>query len=143
QEINDNEEIDVHGLEFTGKDMVEAVKTRRADKRYRATVALDDPVSEEDLERLADLVGTVEQATPTRVEHRRADRTREREVYDVDWERVDDTTIELEVAAAAGTYIKELISGDEDKTEPSVAQLLGTGAECEQLDVIAIGDDAR
>ncbi|MFB6294702.1 MAG: tRNA pseudouridine(54/55) synthase Pus10, partial [Candidatus Nanohaloarchaea archaeon] len=97
---------------------------------------LDDPVTDEDLERLDELVGTVQQATPTRVEHRRAQKTREREVYSVSWERVDDTIIDLEVAAEAGTYIKELIHGDDEKTTPSVAGLLGTTADCEELDVV-------
>ncbi len=136
ERINENEEIDVYDLTFTTKDRVEEVKSLRADKTYRARVVLDDPVTDDDLERLEELVGTVDQATPTRVEHRRAQKTRRREVYDVSWERVDETTIDLEVEAEAGTYIKELIHGDDEKTEPSVSQLLGTNAECEELDVI-------
>ncbi|MDY6766060.1 MAG: tRNA pseudouridine(54/55) synthase Pus10, partial [Candidatus Nanohaloarchaea archaeon] len=137
-EINRNEEIDVHDLEFTEKDRVEAVKSLRADKRYRARVELAEAVSEDQLQRLEQLVGTVKQATPSRVEHRRAQKTREREVYDIAWEQVDETTIDLEVEAAAGTYIKELIHGDDAKTEPSVAGLLGTDADCVALDVIEI-----
>jgi len=41
----------------------------------------------------------------------------------------------LEVEAEAGTYIKELISGDEGNTEPSLADVLGAEANCVQLDV--------
>ncbi len=139
-EINRENEgkIEVFDLEVVDKDMVEAVKSRRADKRYRAIVSFDEPVSDEALDRLTELVGTVEQDTPERVEHRRADKTRERDVTDVTWERLDDDRIELEIEAEAGTYIKELISSDDDRTRPSVAGLLGTGAMCERLDVIAI-----
>ncbi|MDY6761734.1 MAG: tRNA pseudouridine(54/55) synthase Pus10, partial [Candidatus Nanohaloarchaea archaeon] len=136
ERVNENDEIDVYDLQFAEKDRVEEVKSLRADKRYRARIALGDTVSDEDLDRLSELIGTVQQATPTRVEHRRAEKTREREVYDVAWERIDDTTIELEVEAEAGTYIKELIHGDDEKTRPSVAQLLGVTATCEALDVI-------
>lgn len=132
------DKIEVFDLRFAEKDEVEAVKSRRADKTYRALIELEEAVEADALDRLEELEGTVQQATPTRVEHRRADKTREREVYTVAWERVDETHIELEVKAAAGTYIKELISGDAEKTTPSVAQLLGVGAACVELDVIAI-----
>jgi tRNA pseudouridine synthase 10 len=140
QRINDQygDKIEVFDLQFTEKDMVEQVKSRRADKTYRAVVQFDDPVSDEQLEQLATIVGTVQQETPTRVEHRRADKVREREVHEIDWERLDDNRIALTVNAAAGTYIKELISGDDDRTEPSVSGVLGTDAECVELDVIAI-----
>ncbi|MDY6773900.1 MAG: tRNA pseudouridine(54/55) synthase Pus10, partial [Candidatus Nanohaloarchaea archaeon] len=107
-------------------------------KSYRAVVKFGEEVDDEELERLQELEGTVNQATPTRVEHRRAKKTREREVKEVEWERKGPETIELEVEAEAGTYIKELISGDKSKTEPSVAQILGTEAECEELDVVWI-----
>ncbi len=139
EEINEEhgEKIEVFDLTFTEKDMVERVKSRRAAKTYRARIALDEPVEKDALDTLQELVGTVQQETPSRVAHRRADKVREREVSDVSWERLDDTHIELEVTAAAGTYIKELISGDGDRTAPSVAGLLGVGAACEGLDVIA------
>lgn len=141
REINGEygEKIEVFDLQFSEKDRIEEIKSKRADKRYRALVALGEDPEDLDLSSLSQLVGEVEQATPTRVEHRRADKTREREVHDVEW-RVEDGMLELEVAAEAGTYIKELISGDKEKTRPSVAQLLGVDAECVELDVIAIGD---
>ncbi len=130
--------VEVFDMQFTDRHKVEEVKSRRADKTYRALVQLTDSVSDEQLERLDQIEGTVKQATPTRVEHRRADRVRERTVHSVDWERVDEDRFELTVAAEAGTYIKELISGDAEKTRPSVSQLLGTEAECIELDVIGI-----
>ncbi len=135
---DNSEKIQVFGLERCGKDLVATVKDRDAHKTYRATVDLEDLIEEQDLQRLEELVGPVEQRTPTRVEHRRADKTREREVHEIDWEYVDEHHIVLEVNGEAGLYIKELISGDQDKTEPSVSHLLDTAAECTELDVIAI-----
>lgn len=139
-EVNEEhgDKVEVFGMEFTDRHTVEAVKSRRADKTYRALVRFDADVSDEQLEQLKQVEGTIKQATPTRVEHRRADKIRERTVHDIGWERVDDDTIELTVSAAAGTYIKELISGDQEKTEPSVSQVLDTAAECLELDVIDI-----
>jgi tRNA pseudouridine synthase 10 len=40
-----------------------------------------------------------------------------------------------------GTYVKEWISGDEGRTTPSLASLLGVGARCRQLDVEEILTD--
>ncbi len=140
EEVNEEygDKVEIFDVAFTDRHKVEEVKSRRADKTYRALVQLDEPVSDEQLEQLSQIEGMIAQATPTRVEHRRADKVRERTVHDLDWERVDDDRIELTVTAAAGTYIKELISGDAEKTEPSVAQVLGTDAECVELDVIGI-----
>jgi len=48
----------------------------------------------------------------------------------------------VEIHGEGGLYIKELISGDEGRTEPSLAGLLGVGAEVTALDVVAVeGED--
>jgi tRNA pseudouridine synthase 10 len=73
-----------------------------------------------------------------RVLKRRPDLVRERRVVALEWRRLDGRTLELTVRAQAGTYIKELLSGNEGRTRPSVAEVLGVPAECAELDVIAI-----
>lgn len=138
EEVNENEDVEIFDVRFAEKDEIAEIKQKHADKTYRAVVELDDEVSVEELERLDELVGTVEQDTPSRVEHRRAEKTRKREVYSVEWEKTGEKEIELEVEAEAGTYIKELISGDEGRTQPNVSDLLGTIAVCKTLDVIDI-----
>ncbi|MFB6172251.1 MAG: tRNA pseudouridine(54/55) synthase Pus10, partial [Haloarculaceae archaeon] len=37
-----------------------------------------------------------------------------------------------------GLYVKELVSGDEGRTDPSLAGLLGVGATVTALDVLAV-----
>jgi tRNA pseudouridine synthase 10 len=140
QQINEEHsgKVEVFNLAFCSKDMVERVKSRRSNKTYRAHVKLAEGVAESDLEKLQQLQGTVKQKTPTRVEHRRAAKIRKRDVIDISWETVGDREIEIEITGEAGLYIKELISGDKSKTKPSVSQVLGVDAECEDLDVIAI-----
>ncbi|WP_247730518.1 tRNA pseudouridine(54/55) synthase Pus10 [Halovivax limisalsi] len=160
--------VEVEGLRLATHDMVERVKEHDASKRYRAAVRFDDPVDADALETAFDeLEGTtVEQYTPQRVDHRRAALTRERTVYGIDGElgiadamaeSVDAaggdadatepsegtaTTATIEVHGAGGLYIKELISGDDGRTEPSVAGLLETGADVLALDVLAVeGED--
>ena len=46
----------------------------------------------------------------------------------------------LDIAAEAGTYIKEFISGDGGRTSPSVAELLGRPVNCTFLVVTSIED---
>jgi len=86
---------------------------------------------------MEEIKGEVVQRTPQRVDHRRADKHREREVKSVEW-KVAEGLLVMDIKAEAGTYIKELISGDDGRSEPSVAGLLGMDAECVKLDVIDI-----
>jgi tRNA pseudouridine synthase 10 len=139
KEVNDStDKIEIFDLQFTHKDKAADIKQKHADKEYRAVVETEDEITEEDLENISQAVGTIKQDTPERVEHRRADKTREREVYEVSWEKTGDKEFELTVKAEAGTYIKELIHGDEGRTQPNISDLIGTQAECVQLDVIWI-----
>ena len=42
------------------------------------------------------------------------------------------------VECEGGLYIKELISGDEGRSKPSVSEILGIDAQCIQLDVLEV-----
>jgi tRNA pseudouridine synthase 10 len=132
--------VEVTDLAFATYDTVERVKEHDATKIYRATVDFDDSVSEADFEAaLAELDGaTIEQRTPHRVSHRRADLVRERTVLSIDGTLEDDLTATIDVHGEGGLYIKELISGDEGRTEPSLTGLLGVGANVRALDVIDV-----
>jgi len=139
KKVNESQEkVEVFNLRFSEKDEIEEIKQKHADKTYGAVLKLGEDIDEEELEKLKQLIGEVEQRTPNRVNHRRADKIRKREVYEVSWEKTSEKEIELEIKAEAGTYIKELVSSDEGRTEPSVAGLLDTDAEVEKLDVIEI-----
>ncbi|MFB6217472.1 MAG: tRNA pseudouridine(54/55) synthase Pus10, partial [Candidatus Aenigmatarchaeota archaeon] len=142
EQVNRSEEVKIRDLREVPRDKIETLKEWQPDKTYRATVKFEEGVPE-DLEKLKELEGTVEQRTPSRVEHRRSDRIRKRKVKSVEWEKKNENTIELEVRAEAGTYIKELISGDSGRTEPSVTSLFGNEAECTELDVVKIHDRDR
>ncbi|WP_115864825.1 tRNA pseudouridine(54/55) synthase Pus10 [Halorussus litoreus] len=125
-------------------EMVERVKELDASKTYRMDVAFDADVTEQALqEAVEELRGTtVEQETPQRVDHRRASMTRTRTVYDAEAELLDARHAELEVHGEGGLYVKELVSSDDGRTVPSLAGLLGVGAEVTALDVLAVeGED--
>jgi tRNA pseudouridine synthase 10 len=154
--------VEVEGLRLATHEMVERVKEHPASKTYRMDVRFEEPVSAEAFEAgLAGLDGaTIEQDTPQRVSHRRAAKTRVREVYEAGGElgadegNADDDhggetdTREdsgrtarhatIEIHGEGGLYVKELVSSDEGRTEPSLAGELGVGATVAALDVLAV-----
>lgn len=139
EQINEDDRVEVFELKETHHDRPAEVKQLDADKTYRAWVELAD-LENADLDKLDEIEGEVVQRTPQRVDHRRADKHRERMVKSVEWE-VEDDLLVMDIKAEAGTYIKELISGDDGRSEPSVAGLLEMDAECVKLDVIDIHSD--
>jgi tRNA pseudouridine synthase 10 len=139
-QVDDGGTVEVKDLAFATYEMVARVKQLDATKTYRATVEFDEAVTESEFEAaLAELDGvTVDQRTPHRVDHRRADRVRERTVLSVDGRLEDDRTAVVDVHGEGGLYIKELMSGDEGRTEPSLAGLLGVDATVTALDVLDV-----
>jgi tRNA pseudouridine synthase 10 len=124
--------------------MVERVKELDASKTYRAEVEFGAPVTAEALQAaLDDLEGaTITQHTPQRVDHRRASIDRTRQVYAASGELVDETHATVDVHGEGGLYIKELVSSDDGRTEPSLAGLLGVDAVVTALDVLSVeGED--
>ncbi len=142
REVNERAEgaAEVEGLRLATHDMVERVKELEASKTYRMDVEFAEPVSEGALAAaLSELDGaTIEQDTPQRVSHRRANLTRTREVYAAEGELIDDHHADLTVHGAGGLYVKELVSGDRGRTRPSLSELLGVDAVVTALDVLAV-----
>jgi tRNA pseudouridine synthase 10 len=120
--------------------MIERVKGHDGSKTYRATVDFVEPVAAADFEAALETLegATIEQRTPNRVDHRRADLVRERTVFDVEGSLTDEYTATVEVHGEGGLYIKELVSGDEGRTEPSLGGLLGVEATVAALDVLDV-----
>jgi tRNA pseudouridine synthase 10 len=81
------------------------------------------------------------QRTPQRVAHRRADLDRERNLRILDLQPRADGALDVRVLCQHGTYVKEWISGDDGRTAPSLASLLGVGCHCRVLDVEQIMTD--
>ncbi len=142
REVNDgtNGAVEVDGLQFVTYGMIERVKDHDASKTYRATVDFEETVDPSSFEAaLETMEGTnIEQRTPNRVDHRRADLVRERRVLEIDGSLTDEYAATVEIHGEGGLYIKELISGDEGRTEPSLADSLGVDATVAALDVIEV-----
>ena len=137
--------VEVEGLRLATYDMVARVKELEATKRYRATVEFADAVTADALAAAVDKLdgATIEQYTPNRVDHRRASITRERDVFEASAEQSDAHHATVTIHGAGGLYIKELISGDEGRTEPSLAGILGVGATVTALDVLAVDGETE
>jgi tRNA pseudouridine synthase 10 len=108
-------------------------------KRYRARVEVEGGATAEDAARLAAaLPGLVlAQRTPRRVQRRRADLVRERRILGAT-ARAEEGVLEMEIRTEPGTYVKEMISGDEGRTTPSAAAILGRPCRCVELDVLEV-----
>lgn len=134
--------VDVGPLQYVDKGAVQRTKNSRASKTYAAQVAFQDPVPTETLKKACHMLeGTqVAQRTPSRVSHRRADKVRHRNVARcrVSSRSNDGLEARILVEGDAGLYIKELVSGDDGRTEPSLASEVGTEATCTALDVVRV-----
>lgn len=139
KDVNKTKKVKIKNLELVDSDVVEKIKSQKPDKTYKTVVKLEDEVKKEDLEKISLLEGKrIYQETPNRVLHRRSDRLRKRIVKEIEWKKLGKKKIELEITAEAGTYIKELVSGDKGRTYPSVSEILRTDAEVEELDVTKV-----
>jgi tRNA pseudouridine synthase 10 len=115
-------------------------KAESAQKEYRVVVEFEDRVTAQDLvtlkERLTSTV--IAQKTPLRVLHRRADLTREKYIYDVNIKKLSPKKAEMMLRCQGGLYVKELVTGDEGRTTPSVSEILKNRAKPLKLDVLNV-----
>jgi len=126
--------VEVSDLQFVDHEAVVKVKNTLSDKVYRLKVIYEHPVGTKKLKTaLKQLVGDIEQTTPQRVVHRRADLKRYKKVYSA-----DSRGEEIFIRCEGGLYVKELISGDNGRTTPNLSELIGVQARVEALDVLEV-----
>ena len=139
-EINEGKTA-YHGLKLCERPRKAEIKQSSPDtyKVYSAIVKCDEAYDENKLEELTKL-NEIRQQTPLRVLRRRTDMVRVKHVLGLSYEIIDDRTFRMEIKTEGGLYIKELISGDEGRSNPNVSEILGVNAICEQLDVIEVSE---
>ncbi|MCW3995660.1 MAG: tRNA pseudouridine(54/55) synthase Pus10 [Candidatus Bathyarchaeota archaeon] len=133
--------VEVFDLQFTNKDVVRHLKKGEgAVKEYALLAEFEKDLSDSDLRLIEETFSnvTVKQQTPRRVMHRRADIVRERYIYKVKVKKVSLKRALLEIRCQGGLYVKELVSGDDGRTQPNVADLLGNPAKTLKLDVLNV-----
>lgn len=139
-EINEGKTA-YHGLKVCERGRKAEIKQSSPDtyKVYQAIVECDGAFDVDKLDELLKL-NEINQQTPLRVLRRRADMVRVKHVLDLSYEIIDDTHFSMIIKTEGGLYIKELISGDEGRSQPNVSDILGLRAVCTQLDVLEVSE---
>ncbi len=137
--------VEVEELRPSNRAEVISLKDMTCEKSYRIMIRLE---GERPLQKLNEAVEALKtskivQRTPTRVAHRRADKERVRKVVKAEVHALNERTAEIQIRTEAGTYVKELVHGDNGRTRPSLAELLETEADVLELDVLEIHDEDR
>jgi tRNA pseudouridine synthase 10 len=135
------DKIVVSKLRFATKDAVRRLKKGEcAQKVYSLLAEFEHEISDEDLRLIEEKFSNVciKQQTPLRVLHRRADLIREKYIYKVKVKKVSLKRALLEIHCQGGLYVKELVSGDEGRTNPNVSDLLKNPAKTLKLDVLNV-----
>jgi len=132
--------IEITNLRFSDRDEIARIKAAEFQKTYRVTIEAEQPLNKEKLIKVAQsLQGQlIKQLTPTRVAHRRANKIRERLIYNCSIESVEGIIARMTLETESGTYVKEFVSGDNDKTQPNLSDLIGIPCKVTELDVIDV-----
>lgn len=133
-----NEKIKIFDLAYCTKKKVSELKEDRHEKKYAVIVQCERKF---DQKKLVDLHGksfVVAQQTPLRVVGRRADIVRNRNCHIELVKPLDDTSFEIVLVTEAGLYVKEFVSGENGRSQPSLSGLLDNSCECKQLDVLEV-----
>lgn len=140
-EINNSSSyVRVRNLQLTNKEKIIQLKLAKPDKIYEVDVKLEKETSKSELENACRKLSgiTINQQTPTRVLKRRYDLLRKRKIYYCKLINYHSTQPKLEIKTESGTYIKELIGGDDGRTNPSLSSILNQKVVVKLLKVIAI-----
>ena len=133
--------VEVLNLRSASKgDVRQLKKAEGSTKVYKVFIDFDRAVSDEELEAVTKKLSkaVIHQQTPLRVLHRRADLVRERYIYEAHIKRLAPNRAEMKIRCQGGLYIKELVSGDEGRTVPSVAAIITAEAKPLELDVLKV-----
>lgn len=132
--------VKIEKLAFSDISEVRRIKDEKYSKTYHVKVGCNEPIDCEKLENsIKGMIGKViYQRTPLRVSGSRSDLVRKRTVLDMILDTCNESSGELEVTAESGTYIKELINGDNGRTVPSLSSVYGSDLRVIELDVVRI-----
>jgi len=130
--------VSIKTEEYADLPLVREIKQSKKPKTYRAIIYSDKPFTNEDLLRIFTALNNCEikQRTPKRILKRKKDVLRTRKVYSVNGKLLNEHVAELILKCESGLYVKELMTGDEGRTTPSVASLLGREVSVLFLDVL-------
>ncbi|MFX1409917.1 MAG: tRNA pseudouridine(54/55) synthase Pus10 [Promethearchaeota archaeon] len=138
--------VKVSNLRYSNKKEVIKLKAESKDRKkvYKTVVQAQNKISIEYFkDKLVDLKKVfenqkIQQRTPIRVSHRRADKVRKRIIYKIEGKYIKSNLFEFTIKTQGGTYIKELITGDDGRTSPSFSDVFEFPLTCKELDVLEV-----
>ncbi|MDQ1281077.1 MAG: tRNA pseudouridine synthase 10 [Thermoproteota archaeon] len=131
-----NGRIEVSDLKLSSREGVKRLKEEEGVARiYSATVEFARDVTDEELKRLKECL---DNKFISQTACYQTMRTRKKYLYEVKIKRLKFNVIEMLVQCQGGLSIRELISGDDGRTSPSVADIIDASAKCIQLDVMDV-----
>ena len=136
-------DVQVNSLSFTDKECFEYL-SEGAEKKVKAYCAViyfsDEPENQkvEEVNKLIDI--KIRQMTPLRVLHRRTLMAREKIIHRITLNKLTAKSYQAFFLTSAGTYVKEFVHGDLERTTPNIGSLLGLRADIIQLDVLDLFD---
>ncbi len=115
-------------------------KGESTQKEYRVLILFENEITNRELRKVENALKNVmiKQQTPLRVVHRRANITREKYIYEVDVKKLSPKKAQMKIRCQGGLYVKELVTGDEGRTIPSVSAILENKAKPLKLDVLKV-----
>jgi len=138
--------VKIFDLRYSNKKEVINIKTKSeiSKKTYKVLVEASKNLSFNKFrfnQKISDLKSQLEnqkisQRTPNRVSHRRADKIREKTIYEIEGRFLKPQLFEFIIKTQGGTYIKELIHGDNGRTIPSFSEIFNNPLSVLELDVI-------
>ena len=138
--------VKISTLKYSRKKDVINLKAgaEKSRKVYKATGETNKKITKEEFEiKLKKLKECIEnqiinQQTPIRVSHRRADKIRKKKIHRIEGKFVKKNLFEFLIEVQGGTYIKELVHGDEGRTTPSISEIFEIPMTCKELDVLEV-----
>jgi hypothetical protein len=145
----DSGDIRVKGLRWVDKGVMDWLhwSTEQHIKIYRCVIWSEEVLPEQTALKDSTLRNKgikILQKTPLRVLHRRTENTREKTIYSLEIERLNDHYAIVTLKASAGAYIKEFIHSDFGRTVPSFCDIVFSRyVRCDilQLDVLEVEQD--
>lgn len=134
------DKIKINSLKPTEKNNIERLKKATFNKKYEVLIEGKNEFNGKKLKSACKHLSsvTLDQSTPSRVAHRRADKIRRRKIYKCDVAWLEGNRARLQLETESGTYVKELISGDNGRTQPNLSELIGNPSYVLELDVLEI-----
>ena len=130
-------------VQVLSKNDIKKLKEGEEEKRkgYTALCVTSDKVDTEKLSELASLKDLkLEQLTPIRVLHRRANAVRIKTIHEMSFttDGLPPNMFKVNLITSAGAYVKEFVHGDFNRTKPSLKTLLGVDTDILALDVMEV-----